>query len=415
MVKTRINIHMDNFDEHTKDILKDVYENSLNCDVILRVGDRKFPTHKAVLAFGSDFLKEIIEENTALQPGQTPTISIPEVDPDIVEEILNFIYTGETRLKEERFMEFVDVCNLLKLKSMANYEYVKYISFPEENATTSEPADVENNYIENVTIIGNDYAEIVKSVTQEESVAEESEMLCDSNPLSDHANYEVIEVIEQQTTEDDSKVEHKLEPGAKRKRVSTHLREGDPRYKENLEAAMHEVIYNKVSFKTAAEKYQLSKTILWRLCQQSPEYQLQKDNPGNQELNQTILDELTSGETLLGISRKYNIPVSTLHRRKTMLFEKGDLPESVRIKQRNRGEDFAERLEQAIAEVENGLSQTEASKKYRIPKTTIWRRLKRTNPRLASAKADQSVDESYEIINTTIKTEDFKVVNPDES
>ncbi|XP_063696069.1 ring canal kelch homolog isoform X2 [Culicoides brevitarsis] len=385
MVKTRINIHMDNFDEHTKDILKDVYENSLNCDVILRVGDRKFPTHKAVLAFGSDFLKEIIEENTALQPGQTPTISIPEVDPDIVEEILNFIYTGETRLKEERFMEFVDVCNLLKLKSMANYEYVKYISFPEENATTSEPADVENNYIENVTIIGNDYAEIVKSVTQEESVAEESEMLCDSNPLSDHANYEVIEVIEQQTTEDDSKVEHKLEPGAKRKRVSTHLREGDPRYKENLEAAMHEVIYNK------------------------------KDNPGNQELNQTILDELTSGETLLGISRKYNIPVSTLHRRKTMLFEKGDLPESVRIKQRNRGEDFAERLEQAIAEVENGLSQTEASKKYRIPKTTIWRRLKRTNPRLASAKADQSVDESYEIINTTIKTEDFKVVNPDES
>lgn len=31
---------MDNFDDHAKDILKDVYENSLNCDIVLRVGKR---------------------------------------------------------------------------------------------------------------------------------------------------------------------------------------------------------------------------------------------------------------------------------------------------------------------------------------------------------------------------------------
>lgn len=277
-------------------------------------------------------------------------------------------------------MEFVDVCNLLKLKSMANYEYVKYVNIPDDGQTEIVTnAHEQPNFMENVTIIGDDYAEIVKSVTQEENANDDTEMLYEPNPLTDHGHYDVIEVIEQQTTTED---EAKYVPPLKRKRISTHLREGDPRYKDNLQAAMNEVIYHKVSFKTAAEKYQLSKTILWRLCQQSPEYQLQKDNPGNQELNQTILDELKNGETLLNISKKYNIPVSTCHRRKTMLYEKGDLPENVRIKQRNRGEDFAQRLDLAIAEVENGLSQTEASKKYRIPKTTIWRRLKRLHPRI---------------------------------
>lgn len=59
------------------------------------VKNRKFPAHKTVLAFGSEFLKEIIEENVALQPGVTPTIYIPDTDPEIVEQILNFIYTGK--------------------------------------------------------------------------------------------------------------------------------------------------------------------------------------------------------------------------------------------------------------------------------------------------------------------------------
>uniref|UniRef100_A0A336LLG0 CSON011082 protein n=1 Tax=Culicoides sonorensis TaxID=179676 RepID=A0A336LLG0_CULSO len=414
MVKTRINIHMDNFDDHAKDILKDIYQNSLNFDIILRVGKRKFPAHKAVLAFGSDFLKEMIEENAALQPGITPNISIADVDPEIIEQVLNFIYTGETRLKEERFMEFVDVCNLLKLKSMANYEYVKYINVSEENQGaegTSNTQPEQPQYMDNVTIIGDDYAEIVKSVTQEEVMNEEGVVIY-PNSLPENSGYDVIEVIEQQTTEDEN-FETKYQPSTKRKRLSAHLREGDPQYKENLDNAMHDIIYNKMSFKTASEKYNLSKTILWRLCQQSPEYQSQKDNPGNQELNNTLLEELTNGETLLSISRKYSIPVSTLHRRKTMLWEKGELPENVRIKQRNRGEDFAQRLESAIREVENGLSQTEAAKKYRIPKTTIWRRLKRTNPKLAIAikmETGSSEEQAYEIIEGTMKHEQFRII-----
>lgn len=55
---------------------------------------RKFVAHKAILAFTSDFLKEMIEENINLQPGNTTIISIPDVDPEIIEQILTFVYTG---------------------------------------------------------------------------------------------------------------------------------------------------------------------------------------------------------------------------------------------------------------------------------------------------------------------------------
>lgn len=291
---------------------------------------------------------------------------------------------------------------------MINYEYVKYVVADQMQGGIEEE---EQQYMENVTII-DDYAEIVKSVTQDDMVGD-ADVIYETSAMHDSTNYE-IEVIEHSSANEDVK----FSPPMKRKKIKNenHLREGDPMYKETLQAAMQDIIYNKMSFKAASERYNLSKTVLWRTCQQSPEYQLQKENPSNQELNHTILEELKNGETLLSISRKYNIPVSTLHRRKSMLFEKGELPENVRIKQRNRGEDFPIRLEQAILEVERGISQTEAAKKYRIPKTTIWRRLKRglntsKFPSPMNIKIEEiKTDNSYEILEPVRIVESVDIV-----
>lgn len=93
-IKTRINIHMDNFDEHARDVLRDIYESNQNYDAILRTSSsRKFLCHRLVLSFCSDFLKKIFEE-TALS-AITPVIVIPDVAEDIMEKILDFMYTGE--------------------------------------------------------------------------------------------------------------------------------------------------------------------------------------------------------------------------------------------------------------------------------------------------------------------------------
>lgn len=83
---------MDNFEEHARDVLREVYTNSMNCDVILRTKQRKLPCHRLVLSFCSDFLKKILEEPTYATI--TPVIVIPDIAEDILEQILVFMYTG---------------------------------------------------------------------------------------------------------------------------------------------------------------------------------------------------------------------------------------------------------------------------------------------------------------------------------
>lgn len=54
------------------------------------------------------------------------------------------------------------------------------------------------------------------------------------------------------------------------------------------------------------------------------------------------------GESLISLSKKFNIPISTLHREKLKLYEKGQLPENVNFKVRSRGCDYETRLRSAI-------------------------------------------------------------------
>lgn len=86
---------MDNFDEHARDVLREVYDNNVNCDVVLRSGKRKFNCHRLVLSFCSDFLKKILEESADQVSLQT-TIVIPDIAEDILQNILDFMYTGKS-------------------------------------------------------------------------------------------------------------------------------------------------------------------------------------------------------------------------------------------------------------------------------------------------------------------------------
>lgn len=56
------------------------------------------------------------------------------------------------------------------------------------------------------------------------------------------------------------------------------------------------------------------------------------------------IEAIKQGESLISLSKKFNIPISTLHREKLKLYEKGQLPENVNLKNRSRGEDYDDRL-----------------------------------------------------------------------
>lgn len=283
--------------------------------------------------------------------------------------------TGEIGVKEDRFQEFIEACNALQLKSMHNYaDSIRSEGMtlddgePEMEDVQETIMEVQDGDIQKVQII-QDYDQEYQIVTDK----------------TDDGSMEIEVINDGSTHVLGEPIAKKPKRTIKRERVKE---EYDPVAAEQVKAAIEDIIQNKISFQQASDKYSVSKTLLWRLAQTSPEYHLNRSATHNPELNQIVLEALKSGETLLSISKRYSVPVSTLHRRKSLLYEQGELPENVRIKQRNRGEDFSERLEQAIHDVNNlGVSQTEASKKYKIPKTTIWRRLKRLNPNLAKPEA----------------------------
>lgn len=129
----------------------------------------------------------------------------------------------------------------------------------------------------------------------------------------------------------------------------------------------------------------------------------------------SAIEEIKNGEPLLNVSKKYNIPISTLHRDKQMLFNQGNLPINVTHKIRKRGEDFDDRLRRTICEILNGKSQNESAKLHDIPKATIWRVMKKVDSSLLktsvpidpySAEMDKIMEGCTAYSKRKIKTEE---------
>lgn len=99
-----------------------------------------------------------------------------------------------------------------------------------------------------------------------------------------------------------------------------------------------------------------------------------------------------------------------LHREKLKLYEKGQLPESVNLKNRSRGEDYDDRLRLAISEILNGKSQNEVAKKYNIPKTTIWRIIKKMDPGFKQASQTADVTPSSQIVDYLLELSKKRVI-----
>lgn len=115
------------------------------------------------------------------------------------------------------------------------------------------------------------------------------------------------------------------------------------------------------------------------------------------------IEAIKQGESLISLSKKFNIPISTLHREKLKLYEKGELPESVNLKNRSRGEDYEDRLRAAISEILNGKSQNEIAKKFSIPKTTLWRIFKKMDPNLKISSTGRNSTPDPQIVEHLMK------------
>ena len=88
-------------------------ENGLFTDVTLQCDDGKLLAHRIVLAAVSPFLRGILTE----LPGGTQdfTIIVPDVRRAIVQQLLDFLYTGSMQLEQEATYELQELVLLLKI------------------------------------------------------------------------------------------------------------------------------------------------------------------------------------------------------------------------------------------------------------------------------------------------------------
>lgn len=116
----------------TKDF-STLLDNSLFNDVHLESKDQKFPAHKAILAARSPVFKAMFEHK--MEESETGCVNIDDVDPDVVTELLQFVYTGTSTSIDkmaDRLLAAADKYALDRLKVMCEEALCQSLS--SENA-----------------------------------------------------------------------------------------------------------------------------------------------------------------------------------------------------------------------------------------------------------------------------------------
>nr|XP_039256126.1 kelch-like protein 3 [Styela clava] len=106
---------------HSSELLKEL--NNLrkrgeNCDFIIRAGDLELPAHKNVLKASSRYFRAMMaHDNIETQSGE---VEIKDADPECVMKCIDFIYTGEAAITEEKRGELMHVAHMMELQRLCD-------------------------------------------------------------------------------------------------------------------------------------------------------------------------------------------------------------------------------------------------------------------------------------------------------
>lgn len=85
-------------------------------DVILSVNDKQLLAHKAILASRAGYFAAMFEHET--KEKKENKIDIPDVDAEVLREMLHFIYTGKVPSMEKYAIELLAVADKYQLDSL---------------------------------------------------------------------------------------------------------------------------------------------------------------------------------------------------------------------------------------------------------------------------------------------------------
>jgi predicted DNA-binding protein (UPF0251 family) len=390
-------------------------------NLIISITGKKIGANKNVLAIGSDFLKYLLIDYQS--SAFIPEIYLPDCNGEMLERIVQFLYSGIIDISPADMSEFVEFVNLLEIKgsidcvgsfngSVKVTGQYKSEEFSNQTETTIEPTTSQKIH-NKIQLAQQKLADTSKSLDHlvadlsENENEENLELEITKNDKDRDVIFYEIQEISEDVQEEGEEYLVDIDPNEKNENNMLQDKAVSSNEKALMEA-MDEILNKRLSFHQAAEKYDISKTYLWRKAKKMG---YSKSVRPKSEQRLLAIEEIKNGESLLNVSKKYNIPISTLHREKTSLFNQGNLPINVSNKIRKRGVDFSDRLRKAICDILNGKSQNEAAKSHDIPKATVWRIMKKVDSSSVTLPLDPYSCEMDKIMDSCTAYSKRKIKN----
>ncbi|XP_035906334.1 uncharacterized protein LOC118509615 [Anopheles stephensi] len=400
-----------NFTEHMVHVYEEMLATHRYTDCRLIVPDGELLASRTILCMASRFFETIFARTVYMvgSAADVPTVLIPDVKLSSLRCVLQFIYTGEVNLLPYDVAPFVEACSLLQIRGVQyaedrvvgiNFGTSAYCLVREGSTANSDGLEAAANLPQDCTQenVQQQCTAVVAMGTPNDSSSIEyaAEYEANNEPEPEHAQYGPPDGINslENVSDCNSTPNERLDDVKPRSAEKSD----QASYETRLSAAIDAVLNQGVSYRLASERYNIAKTVLWRRTMKMPR-PVRSSSPklGNQR--KEAIDALKAGEKLVYVSQRYEIPLSTLHRDKIRLYNKGTLPGMVTLAQRDKGESFRQRLTESVNECVAGrMSLSEAARVYKLPKTTIWRRV-----RMAQAK--NSCSEAKEVERTLEATE----------
>ena len=96
--------------------LNDLRKHDVLCDVVLEVGEALIPAHRAVLASFSPYFR--IMFTTGLDECQKRDVKINGVDPDSLQSLIDFAYTGKMDITRDNVQKILPAADLFELPNV---------------------------------------------------------------------------------------------------------------------------------------------------------------------------------------------------------------------------------------------------------------------------------------------------------
>lgn len=365
---------------------------SPNCDMSIVCGKRKFRVHAAILIASSNFFAMILREHPV---HIEPEIVVENVEVAFMENILSYLYTGVISIDSIKARNFLEVCCYFQIKGLMTYDVLgnnaeeeiyddSQVEYHDSELQTTEQTHApEGVAIEEVYEDTPDTDLIVflpQQIRQEDGGGTEEDK--DEEVPFAEAEIETTEVTEYVTEtpkyfikeDGDIVTEEVRTPQMIRRKRPTvtrrKKRKGSEGYTESqLNDSAEAVCSGQLTLSSASNIYNVPKSMLWRRVKDRPEYSPRPIDKNRSNARKALL----KGEPIQLVSKKFAVPIATLYRDKKKLVREGQLDSKM---ERDK-EDCDNALYLAIKAYEGGMAQSEAARKFNVPKATLWRKIKK--------------------------------------